>query len=1234
MSFSSKVSGRSLTASRTIGGTLSVALLSGAMALGQIPTGTLSGTIQDGTGGVIPNSVVTLTNTANGDVRTGSSNGSGYFTFPSLPSGDYKIDVSADGFGKFEQTGIHLDPGDSRSLNQIHLGIDVTQTVSVTSDAQQIDTTSGEVSALITSKDIEKLAVEGRDVTELFKILPGFAIAGQGVNNTAYDPSQVQVSSALGSYSANGAPISGISLKWDGANITDIGNYGAAIQNVNYDMVSEVKTQTANFTADQSNGPVNVNAVTKSGGNQFHGSLYTYSRTTQLNATDSLAKELGYVKPPDRYVYPGGFLSGPVTIPGTKFNRNGKVTFFAGGEDYAQRNNYAYGSASSAIVHALVPTANMRAGDFSGAELKNYLGSSITSSAYNNINQVPTVDKYGAALVNGNIASGIDAGGQAILNSLPLPNVASNGTYNYITQNLINNDMYQVVGRVDVALSDKYKFFARYSAERGASGVPQVPYYSPSSTIGAVNTPGGMLSTIDSQSGALNLTMILTPTMTNEVFGSFGWLDQAFTAANNAALQKSTYSYPYAGAYATNGSTAMPQLQDYGVDGLPLALYPDLSYGPIYAKKLAPNWGDNFTKVIGTHTIKVGGYFERATNNQRVPFGTTNGALASYYIGSSITDVDGSTYDSSGNYLANALEGIFGSYSQQNKLVNNNLYFWNIDGYATDSWKIRNNITVNYGLRIEHLGTWNDKHGLGVAIWDPASENSAQPLPGFNWHALDSSVPVSGVSSRPAFYEPRLGFTWDVTSKGQTVVRGGYGQYRYHDSYDDATNATSTSAGLLSSSVSGSGGVTLLGISEENLSQTAGGLNTTTYGLTKGDNEAALTTTYSLAIDQILPFRTQLEVAYVGNNSNYLLDDGSSNTVALDNVNALPVGALFANSTGSGTSNTPYQVGQLSTTQIDAVRPYGLTPYSASTGQDAQTPLYPLIANFGYGAIDVVKHVATANYNAIQVSAQRQANNLRYGVNYTFGKALGILGGVGNGNAIDATNIHSNYGPATFDRSQIFNINYSYTVGNPVKNHLLGIAANGWEISGITQLQSGVNLQVANGQPNFSPSIQLTGAAYTGGLSNTVTASGSELLGTPDVTLMPTLTCNPKSGLGGRTFINGSCFALPTQGANGPNFYPYMHGPAYFNSDLSAQKGFKLGESRDLQFRVAAFNFINHPLVTFNSARPAEYQNLSFTGATPSTAVVNPTATAGQTFGTASLTTGRRVMELSAKFIF
>lgn len=1201
-------------------------LLSGA-ALAQIPTSSLAGTVQDSTDGVIPNANVVLVNAASGDTRNGLTNGSGYFTFTSLPNGDYDLTVSASGFGKFVQKGIHLDPGDSRALNQIHLGISAGDVITVSSDASRIDTTSGEISSLISATDIKHLAVQGRDVTELFKILPGFANANQGINNSSYDPSQVSVNGAIGSYAANGNPLSGVSLKWDGANITDPGNYGAAIQNVNYDMVSEVKVQTSNFGADLSNGPVVISAVTKAGGNKFHGDLYTYARTTQLNSTDALAKELGNVKPPDRYVYPGFDIGGPVTIPGTNFNRNGRVTFFAGAEDYAQRNNYAYGSASAAIVHALVPTANMRNGNFSATELQAYLGSNYGSSNYQNITNIPSLAKNGAAIANGQIpASQIDPAGQALLKFLPLPNIASTGTYNYITQNLVNNNMYQYVGRVDIAISDKYKFFARYSGEKGASGVPQIPYYSPSSSMGAINTPGGgLLNTINSQSAAANLTMIFSATLTNEVFGSFAYLNSAFTAANNAALQASAYGYTYAGAYSHNGSTAIPQLQDYGNDGLPLALTPDFSYGPIFSHKFDPNGGDNLTKVIGTHTLKFGTYVERVTNNQRQPFGTTNGAISQYYMGATITDSSG-TYTTSGNYLANLLEGLTGGYSQQNLLPSVNLYFWNVDGYANDTWKIRNNVTINYGLRLEHLGTWNDAHGLGIAVFNPATANlSASQVPGnqpgLTWHAVNSSVPVSGISSRAFFYEPRLGFSWDVTSKGQTVVRGGYGQYRYHDSWNDVANAVNPTVGLKSTSVSGNGGISLLAVSQQNLAQTAGGISTSTFGLTAGDDQASLTTTYSLSVDQMLPYKTQLEVAYIGNNSNYLLDGGSNQTVNLADVNALPIGALYnpSNPNNGGVVPTPYKVQNFKAGQINSFRNYPGAVAVNTTG-DYET---------SNGDFLVPKHIATANYNSIQLTLSRQQGPLRYGVNYTFSKALGLLGADGTGNPIDPTNLASNYSILSFDRTHVFNAHYSYDVGNPIKNRYLGLLGNGWEVSGITQLQSGQDLPIAQNNPNFGLAGTLGTSLPTASTSR-ITVSNLSFLGTPDVVLLPRLTCNPASGLVKGQYVNPKCMALPNLGSNGPT-PPYIHGPSFFQSDISAQKAFGLGASRSLQFRVAAFNFLNHPLTTFNSADNPGINSLQINNTQASVVGATP---ASPLFGTATYETGRRVMELSVKFSF
>src|SRR6202012_3435547 len=165
-------------------------------------------------------------------------------------------------------------------------------------------------------------------------------------------------------------------------------------------------------------------AVTTAGGNQLHVQLYTYARTSKLDYKDALSKAPNKNKNPDRDIYPVLAISGPVLIPGTRFNKNRALTFFAGVEDYAQRNIYAYGGAAGALVHALVPTMNMRNGNFTAPELQNYLGDLYTQGAYSNIASVPSVAVNGAALAQpGMLPSSLeDAGTAAIFNTFPTPN--------------------------------------------------------------------------------------------------------------------------------------------------------------------------------------------------------------------------------------------------------------------------------------------------------------------------------------------------------------------------------------------------------------------------------------------------------------------------------------------------------------------------------------------------------------------------------------------------------------------------------------------------------------------------------------------------------------------------------------------------------------------------------------------------------------------------------------------
>ncbi len=552
----------------------SAALLSCSFTLyAQVTTATLSGTVEDSANSVIPNANVTLKNTLNGQTRTTVSDGAGLFAFPSVPTGDYQVVIAAPGFRQYTATEVHLDPGDQRALRDIHLAVGgSSENVTVTAD-NTINLDSGEISSLISAQQIEHLSVEGRDVTELFKTLPGFSIVNTGTDNRAYDPSQVQVNGAAGSYSGNGTPLNGVAILTDGADVTDPGNFGASIQNINYEQVAEVKVQTSSFSADTAHGPIVINAVGKSGGDRFHGSLYTYARTNQLNSNDWIGNYTKQAAPPDRQVYPGFTFGGPVSIPGLDFNRSKHLTFFVGAEDYAQRNVYAYGSASAATLTALVPTAGMRAGDFSKTQLQQYLGPNYTpvgdgsacqGGNYQGVCAIPQMDPTGAALTNGQIPSNyIDPGAKALLNTLPLPNQASNGNYNWISTNLTDNDLWEAHARVDDQLTAKTKIFAVYTKEAGKSGVPQNEYYSARGTFGGTNLPGGgLLSTINSETGSFNVTTVISPKLTNELYGQGAYLLQDFVAKTAGAFNSSTIGYPYQGAYA-NGDPQYPTLEDY-----------------------------------------------------------------------------------------------------------------------------------------------------------------------------------------------------------------------------------------------------------------------------------------------------------------------------------------------------------------------------------------------------------------------------------------------------------------------------------------------------------------------------------------------------------------------------------------------------------------------------------------------------------------------------------------------
>jgi Carboxypeptidase regulatory-like domain/TonB-dependent Receptor Plug Domain len=1287
----------------------------------QTENASLSGIVADATGARIPGATIVLRNSRTHAERHTTSSGTGTFEFISVPSGTYNVTITMKGFEALVTRDVELHPNDKANLAELHMKIGA-ETDTVTVEANTDIASSAEISSLITAKDIQKQSTVGRDVSELLRTQAGFSVLQAGLDNSAGSSAEVAGTySGLSNYVGNGATANGASLISDGANVTDPVSGNGQTQTVNMDFVQEVKIETSNFGADTAKGPTVITAVGKSGTQSFHGNLRLYARTYQMNAQDWFQKFNGFSQIQDRYIYPGVEIGGPVLIPHTNFNHDRKLTFEAGAEDYIQRNVYAYGSLPKSLLQGLVPTKAMLNGDFTLQSLANYLGvtpQDITGEAgghygagctaagqlstYLHICASPasggtgSSQFYGGKLTGG--VNGIDPGVSAILRAYYEPNCTDTtlascpgpgptiNFYNTQTLNLENPDSYQLRFRLDYNLNDTNKLYVVYNGQFSfVSKIPEQIFYSPgtsgSAVLGGVDTPGKINASTSSDVGSLNYTHVFNARMTNEAFAGLSYARTSYVSGDQELLSKSYWGYPYKGIYP-NASKQLPSVATYSTTGasiLPFALVPDFSNGPFLSTKFLPSAGDNFSWTVRKHNLKFGVYLEHDTANQTDISANTNGQISTYYLnGVTVPDTSGvfntkqGVWAASENYLADFFTGSLGSLSQQNFNDQTNLYYWTVSWFATDSFKVTSRLTLDYGVRFDHLGPWQDKHGLGLATFFPSlyvndpkttpTQTIANPdgtpfLPGIRWHGGNSAtnhnagyngVPNSGVPGRFAFVSPRVGLVFDAYGNGRTIIRGGWGMYRAHDSWNDFTGPTSVAEGLLTTSAGGQTGSTTLAAIDamgptlrcDSNSQTA---CPSVLALDPTDNQQPLTYTYSFSVSQRMPSDSVFNISYVGNQSTDLLTDNASQNAVqsqdLRDINAVPIGSFFRPdpnpaSTYFGQIPNPSSISQF---QINDFRPYP-----------------------AYTHIGLPRHIAYANYNALQTSWNKQKGRMSYGLNYTFSKALGIRGAYLNGTAGDPTNLRANYGPLAFDRTSIVAASYSYDEGEQVhfNNKFLRGLSNYWLISGITNLQSGPNLQAV-----YYPNLMLSGFATSSysnnacslstgvGTSMACAINSNTVLGTPDVMLQPTLRAadgcgsgNPTGNLQKHQYVNGNCFGLGPQGINGPTNLGYIRGPAFFNSDLTVQKTLPIKDQRNVQLRIAAFNFLNHPLVSFSSRYPAEANlrlydpnSLGFAGATllNSTNPNGNCSSAGSNcFGYAGYKTGRRVLEVSARYSF
>jgi hypothetical protein len=1140
---------------------------------------TLTGIVSDPSGAVIPGATVTLREEKSNSLRTSVTDSSGYFTFASVSVGDftYELTVEAKGFQIDKLPGIVLLGGENRNVNVSMQVGNTNQTITIEGTADQIvPVDSGEKSVTFTEKELQNFVQVGSNAAEYIKIAPGFGISNGTSNKAGYTGQVMGIngngdggsqSPLNGNFAYNGLPGNSLDIVSDGAHVSDPGCNCATPVNPNPDFISEFKILTSNFAAEDQKGPAVISSVTKSGGTQFHGSAFFSARNYDLNSNDALLNANGLSRPQNKYYYPGGSIGGPVIIPKTGFNRNhDKLFFFTGYE-------YYYQVLDTGLLRATVPTAGELTGNFSPAEIAKEGAITATggppgmvsSTLFPNY-QIP--------------ASQIDKNMVALAKLYPAPNADPNATggYNYVQAETFNQNSYQWTTRVDYNISDNTKLFVRYNLQKEVQQFPvglwwrqtdQVPY------------PSAVEGKNQSQAITASLTHVFSPTMTNEFVFAYGYVGFPNVFDSTTKVARSTVGYSYGGIF-NNGVAQIPSFGGYGWNNSEAALVfmpggfeaGGASQG-LYADKWLPSVSDTVTKVWGTHTVKAGFFWEWIRNSQPGN-DDTNGYL----------QFDPSKSTSYGNAYADLITGnLTGGYTESNFNRINDISYSTWEGFVQDSWKVSKKLTVNYGLRITHFTPWTDRTGAGYAIFNQAAFSpscASTTFCGFEWHKIDPSVPASGFPSRAAFWQPRFGLAYDIFGSGKTVLRGGWGRFYYHSA--QFTSGLDVTAGVKTINLGNiNNGVQLFANELSTLNVNA--VSSTPTGVDSKDDRQPYTDSYSFTIAQRLPWSSLLEVAYVGNSSHDLPNTG---TGAGNDINLVPVGALLASRNG------------------------GVDPNSLTANN-----FRPLL---GYGELGLATNNLYANYNALQMTWVRTKGRYTINMNYAYGKALGIVS-----NTIDYYNLNNDYGVQAGNRKHIFNAAYSFDLGSKwTTSKIAGGFVNGWQLSGITQIQSGSNLTANIGNDNFS--MNLNGAILPGSISalnpKGIVISNVSLLGTPDIQLNPVLTCNPTSGLAAHQYINPNCFAAPTQVGQNGGVLPAIYGPAFFNSDLGLFKNFMIKESMKLQFRFDAFNFLNHPLWSFNGS------NLGL-GFDQNTLKVNTPL-----FGTTTQKQGNRIVQLAVKFYF
>jgi Carboxypeptidase regulatory-like domain len=1116
--------------------------------------GKITGVVKDQTGSAIPGAAVVVTNVQTGLKVAATTDQDGIFTFPVLSIGEYRIDVTSDAFQSYRKLGLVIDINSALVLDVVLQVKSQDQSIVVSENAAQVETSDTQLGQVLGSKKVTEIPLNGRSYTDLFATQVGVTPlttsgAGNSTSGGGFGTVPVAGATNTGQFSINGQREDANGFSINGASVQEgIGQQAGIIPNL--DSIAEFRILTSNTDAEYGNysgGLINV--VTKSGGNAFHGSGFEFLRNTNLDAKNYFSTQRSVFQQ-NQY---GGTLGGPV--------KQSKLFFFA---DY-QGQHTKQGQDTGVVA---VPSLANRAGDFSDSPaFAGKVNGPFLAQTLSHLlgHQVTAGEPFSSVFPGNVIPQSVFAGpATKMLQYIPSPTIGLNN-FESTSQALTIHDE-KAAGRIDWNTNRSgnfsfYYFYDKYNLDN--------PY--PSSFGGAtVPNPNG--GAFDATSKGLDQLFVVSNT---KAFGS--------TLVNEARLSATRLNNNLGDPQGGVGTTLAQQGITAGgqgiVQGAPGFAGVETLYFNSFATGTEPFFvaqvnntfdvSDTVSEVRGNHTLKTGFEYIWYKVKQN-PDLVANGTFSFF----------GSGAQSTGNGFADFLLGLPDFYSQQSSPA---FYESAANGgiFAQDSWRVRPNLTINYGLRWDYITPWAEKHHQTTTFVQGVESTT---FPGAPLGYLVPGDPLPNGSRIPAAiapspldnFSPRLGIAYTPNwsnrflrkltgGPGKTSIRAGAG--RFFTAVEGLTIAyptgnppygltyTSPEAPVMATPFVGAlTGTNYIqqfpvNVPPYNTSPTNPdpNVNWSRYTPISGagsvypHNKTPYTMSASLTIERQLGSNTLVSIGYIGSLSRHLL---AVHSVSPGN----PALCLSLSQPQNVTTGTP------------TCGPFGEnTVYTRANGTIVEGTRSPYPNTIGSDA--VYQNMGNANYNSLQTSLKRTAGRVTFLASYTYGKSMDWASSIQE--QVNPFDFRKEYAISAFDMKHNFVFSYNYELPIEKLFRSPNRLTQGWAISGITRYSTGLPVTFQSFGDNALVQVQNNGV-------------NSVSIDLPDY--------NPSAGpLNINHNPRGNALAFDTRlfspnalGTFGNSSRRFFYGPGINNYDIALRKITRVTESASLELRFETFNSFNH----------------------------------------------------------